>query len=213
MTTKKISSANQTRIHSMYVARNTEIGKIDGVKPIDKVAKVDNNSFQASENAYLGTSTFYSQLKALKEQYHAYYRAERELDETREENKPETNEEMLSLIKTLIVKYNRAISALQDFDSHFGTQHSQGIFQLLLLYKPQLYKIGVTFDRKFQLFLNEVLFSQNLEQSKDTIAFLFEPKNGFISKVYRAFKEIKISSKKKYSNLTVNNPSIIDKKF
>ncbi|AOT68555.1 hypothetical protein [Geosporobacter ferrireducens] len=212
MTIKKISSANRTRVYTMYVDRNTEVGKIDGVKPVNKISKISNKNFQSSDNTFLSTSSFYEQLRALKEQYHAYYQAERDLEETIETFKNEEHEDILTVIKSLIKKYNSAIASLQDFDHRFGTQHAKTVYSIVLLHKPQLYKIGITFDRNFHLFLNETVLIQSLKDHKNITNFLFDTKNGFISKIYRSFKEIKVPNKEKYSHPSIDLPSIINKK-
>ena len=212
MTIKRISSANRTRVYTMYVDRNTQIGKIDGVKPINRSSTVNSNRFQSSESIYLSASSFYEQLKALKEQYHDYYRAERDLEETIETIKKEEQEDLLSVIKNLVEKYNRAITSLQEFDHHFGTQHAKTIYSILLLYKPQLYKMGITFDRSFHLFINESVLIPCLKNRENITDFLFDTKNGFVSKVYRSFKEIKLPSKEKYGHPPIDPPSIINKK-
>lgn len=212
MTIKRISSANRTRVYTMYVDRNTQIGKIDGIKPINRSATVNNNSFQSSENTYLSTSGFYEQLKALKEQYHDYYRTERDFEETIEGITKEDHEDLLSVIKNLVEKYNHAITSLQEFDHHFGTQHAKTIYSILLLHKPQLYKMGITFDRSFHLFINESVLIPCLKNRENITDFLFDMKNGFIFKIYRSFKEIKLPNKEKYGHPSIDPPSIINKK-
>lgn len=212
MTIKKISSANRTRVYTMYVDRNTEVGKIDSVKPVNKISKTHNNNFQSSDNTFLSTSSFYEQLRALKEQYHAYYKAERDLEETIDAFNKEEHEDILAVIRNLVKKYNHAITSLQDFDHRFATQHAKTIYSIVLLHKTQLYKIGITFDRSFHLFLNETVLIQSLKDHKNITDFLFDTKNGFVSKIYRSFKEIKVPSKEKYSHSSIDLPSIINKK-
>ena len=212
MTIKRISSANRARVYTMYVDRNTQIGKIDSVKPVNKSATVNNNSFQSSDSTYLSTSSFYDQLRAVKEQYHTYYQAERALEETIETFKGEEDEDLLTVIKSLVKKYNHAITSLQDLDHSFGTQHAKTIYAIVLFHKPQLYKMGITFDRSFQFFLNEAVLIPNLKNRKSITDFLFDTKNGFVSKIYRSFKEIKVPHKETYGSSSLDPPTIINKK-
>ncbi|QZY56526.1 hypothetical protein [Crassaminicella profunda] len=194
MSIKKISSSSKNRINNMFVNQTSKINQIHSIQPIRKIKKIDNYAFQSSQNNFFGSSYFYEHLKKLKKEYLHFYRVQQELEDTLKKFIHPAHENFITMIKELISKYNKAIISLKDFDYDFNTNHCQNINDILLIYQPNLEKIGITLQKDYTLSIDETICTRTLKETTDAIQFLFDTKNGFIKKLYHAFKEIKVPS-------------------
>ncbi len=214
MTSKRISSVSKARIYTMYVDRNTQVNNIHRLSPISKINKTTNESFNTSENIFLGTSNFYDSLKKLKEQYLSFYKVEKELEDALEEFTHREHPNLLKTIENLITKYNHAIDSLKEFDTYFGTNHCKNIHDIILIYQGSMGKIGIIIDRSFHLSFHKDKFIQTFQHNNQSIEFLFNTKNGLVRKLYNAFRDIKVSPHHgKYSSNPSESTSIIDKRL
>ncbi|KXG74339.1 hypothetical protein [Thermotalea metallivorans] len=214
MTSKKISPANKTRIYTMHVDRNTQVNHINRVNPIHKTNRITNHSFHSSDNYLLGTSNFYDNLRKLKEQYLSFYKVEKELEDALKAFDHREDHHLTIIIENLIDKYNHAIHSLKEFDHYFGTNHCKNIYDILLLYKSLMEKIGIMLDKNYALSFEKKNFQKAVQENSRAIDFLFNTKNGLIRKLYHAFRDIQVPSKQGgYHEYGLESSSIIDKKY
>jgi hypothetical protein len=192
MSTKKVTSSNTTRINNMLVNQTSQTNQIHSIQPIRKIEKIHNYAFQSSKNNFFGSSHFYEHLKKLKEEYLHFYRVQQELESTFKKIIYSPHEDFIVMIKELISKYNKAIISLKDFDNDFNTSYCQNIHDILLSYQSNLEKIGITIQKDTTLSINEKVCLTAVKNNNNDIEFLFTNKNGFIKKLYYAFKEIKL---------------------
>lgn len=198
----------------MLVNQASQTGQIHSIRPIRKIEKIHNYAFQSSNNNFFGSSHFYEHLKKLKEEYLHFYRAQQELENTLKKFIYSTHKDFIVMIKELISKYNKAIISLQDFDLDFNTSYCKNIHAILLSHESNLEKIGITIQKDTTLSIDERICFHALKNNKNDIAFLFTNKNGFIKKLYYAFKEIKLPTydKNPYSISSKDTHLIIDER-
>lgn len=198
----------------MHVDRNTQVNHISRVNPIHKTNRTANHSFHSSDNYLLGTSNFYDNLRKLKEQYLSFYKVEKELEDALGAFVHREDHHLTKIIENLIDKYNHAIHSLKEFDHHFGTNHCKNIYDILLLYKSSMEKIGIMVDKNYALSFEKENFQKAIQENSRSIDFLFNTKNGLVRKLYHAFRDIQVPSKHGgYHEYGLESSSIIDKKY
>ncbi|MFZ5966485.1 MAG: hypothetical protein ACOYVK_04840 [Bacillota bacterium] len=213
MSIRKISPVNKSRIQTMYVDRNSHVSDVNSVEPVKKISKITNNSYSSSDNCLIGASNFYENLKQLKEQYIAFYKVEKELEDALKDFMKDTHDDLLKVISDLIKKYNQALESLKEFDHYFGTNHCKSVYDIVLLYRAPLSKIGIILRHDFFLDIKEKEFKDAVQNNSNNIRFLFNTKNGMVRKLYNVFREIKISppDNNSYTKHIQRPSSIVDR--
>lgn len=190
----KVSSVKKSRIRTSFVDRKTTVGKTDAVESISSISRMQNSSYDSSENQSIFYDEFYDNLKELQKEYRKFYHDEQALEDAIK-NFDRSRDKLLSNMKELIEKYNNAVRSLASFDMAFKTNNVRSIEDILMEYKDQLKNLGIYVIKDKELELSEAIFIDRIQGNENVLDFLFEPTKGIILKIYAVFRNIKISKK------------------
>ncbi|KAB3539073.1 hypothetical protein F8154_01175 [Alkaliphilus pronyensis] len=193
---KKISSVSSDRISRMYVDRKTSVKNIANVTPVDVIKPVKNNTSYANENFMLFTNSMYENLAELREHYKKFYLHQQELEDLlnsfKESKADDSLQDIINQLEELVLKYNNAFLSLKAFEEKLKISHySKSIEDLLLDYKPQLARIGVTLMEDYSLLFKPSVLESNIRSNPEYLFFLFDYKRGLVKKLFKIFKSIK----------------------
>ncbi|SDJ84061.1 acyl-ACP--UDP-N-acetylglucosamine O-acyltransferase [Natronincola ferrireducens] len=191
----RTSTVAGKRVQNSYVNRVRYVEKSDGVQAVTPVDAIKNQTGYYSSNYTLASDFFYKKLEELKREYKEFYHDHRRLEEAIE-NIDEESDHLLEHMKELIEKYNKALHSLKKLDEVMSTNNAIKVIDVVDSFKAALGHIGILVDESYTMVLDADVFIDKITNSLDPLNFLFQPMEGLVIKLYRAFKSVKYMAPK-----------------
>ncbi|WP_062048027.1 hypothetical protein [Bacillus sp. JCM 19034] len=179
------------RIRSNYVNRLTSSTTVQAVEKIEATRPVENETKHPTDNFILSYERYYRALQELKEEFKQFYHREQELKNAIEQL--DENGTLIYQTEQLIQKYNKAISALMQYDRITGSAHTDVIITILQHYEEAFSKVGISINHHAYLSF----------QCNKLLHFLTTTSNTHVTELIRDFKSLII--KEYYSFIKVKN--------
>lgn len=217
---KKTSSINSSRIHNMYVHRNTVVSTASKVSSVDKVNPVENSTFFSSGNFLYYSDAFYENIEEFQKNYKKFYNNQVKLNQlskflSKKENyKFDYIDDIVRIISTLCKKFNNAMNSLRDMEKDLSINLHEPIIELVFSQQHYLSRIGVLMTNDYNINFNIDVLKNNYFYNKNLVLFFLNNKIDFIRNLSNHFKEIHVSMNEFYNSINKEklNKSIIDKK-
>lgn len=177
------------RIRTNYVNRLTSSTSVQAVEGIEATQPIENETKHPTDNFILSYERYYRALQDLKEEFKQFYHHEQELKKAIEQFN--ANETFIYQTEQLIEKFNKAITALQQYDRTAGTEHTEAIIAILQQYEKAFSKIGISISKQvYLLFEPKKLLLYLTTSEKKEVALLSQFKS-LILKEYYSFLKVK----------------------
>ncbi|SET77681.1 hypothetical protein SAMN05660297_03472 [Natronincola peptidivorans] len=188
--TTRVSSVANKRVQTSYVNRVKRVEKNEAVDSVKPVEKISNSAGHYSSNYTLASDIFYKKLEELKKEFKSFYHDHRRFEEA-VEILEQGDEDIVIHIKNLIEKYNTAFKSLKILDKTMNTTNAKDIAAIIDVFKTSLTNIAIDVDEDYYMTIQEETFIEIIRETQEPLKFLFEPIQGMIFKLYKAFKSIK----------------------